>query len=201
MNGVSIISFGYLRSKKLIVITNFLLLMGGSLTELQAQEAIVAAGGNASGSGGSINYTIGQVIYTTNTGTNGSGVQGVQQGYEILVVPGLKSATALNMVKNSKINSLSSLVTGIEDPKFINLKCIVYPNPTSDILTLTIDYLDTENGNLSYLLFDINGKLIEKNKIENRITLISMGHLVPATYILNVIEGNKSIKTLKIIKN
>ncbi|MDP3914975.1 MAG: T9SS type A sorting domain-containing protein [Bacteroidota bacterium] len=175
--------------------------MGGSLTELQAQEAIVAAGGNASGSGGSINYTIGQVIYTTNTGTNGSGVQGVQQGYEILVVPGLKSATALNMVKNSKINSLSSLVTGIEDPKFINLKCIVYPNPTSDILTLTIDYLDTENGNLSYLLFDINGKLIEKNKIENRITLISMGHLVPATYILNVIEGNKSIKTLKIIKN
>jgi hypothetical protein len=59
-----------------------------SLSTIHAQEAIPAGGGNASGSGGSASYSVGQVVYTTNTGTNGSAAQGVQQPYEISVVSG-----------------------------------------------------------------------------------------------------------------
>ena len=44
------------------------LLIGIGLTGLQAQEAIPALGSNASGSGGTVNYMVGQVVYTTNTG-------------------------------------------------------------------------------------------------------------------------------------
>lgn len=168
---------------------------------LKAQEALVPAGGDASGSGGSISYSVGQVVYTTNTGANGSGVQGVQHAYEISVVPGLKSTNTLNIVKISKTDSSSTVAAGIEDTEFINLKCNVYPNPTSDILTLTIEHFDSENRNLSYRLFDINGKLLERKKLENSNTSISMGNLIPAIYILNVLQGNKSIKTFKIIKN
>jgi hypothetical protein len=40
------------------------------------------AGGEATGSGGSVSYSVGQVVYTTNTGINGSVAQGVQQPYE-----------------------------------------------------------------------------------------------------------------------
>lgn len=38
---------------------------------IQVQNAIPASGGNASGSGDSVSYSIGQVDYTTNTGTSG----------------------------------------------------------------------------------------------------------------------------------
>ena len=44
------------------------------LSNLQAQEAVPASGGEAGGSGGSVSYTVGQVVYTTKTGTNGNSV-------------------------------------------------------------------------------------------------------------------------------
>lgn len=44
------------------------LLLGLGLTGLQAQTSANATGGDASGGGGSASYSIGQVVYTTNTG-------------------------------------------------------------------------------------------------------------------------------------
>ena len=56
----------------------FLLLLGFGLTA-QAQQATTATGGDATGSGGSAAYSVGQIVYTTHTGTTGSVAQGVQQ--------------------------------------------------------------------------------------------------------------------------
>jgi len=42
------------------------------LSNLQAQQATTTAGGEAGGSGGSASYTVGQVVYTSNVGTNGN---------------------------------------------------------------------------------------------------------------------------------
>ena len=152
-----------------------ILLLGFGLTGLYAQEAIPTTGGNASSSGGSVSYSAGQVVYTTNTGTNGSVAQGVQQPYEI------------------------SVVTWLEEANGINLICSVYPNPTTDFLQLKVENYD--NTNLSYQLFDISGKLLESKKLESTQTNIVMSNLVPATYFLKVTDGNKEVKTFKIIKN
>jgi hypothetical protein len=151
------------------------LLLGLGLTGLQAQESINATGGNASGGGGSVSYSVGQVVYTTNTGTNGSVAQGVQQPYEI------------------------SVVTGIEEAEGIYLSVTAYPNPTTDYLTLRID--EFEISNLSYQLYDMNGKLLQNEKIAGNQTSIVMSNLVPATYFVKVVQGNREIKTFKIIKN
>lgn len=62
-----------------------LLLSIGLTTGLRAQETIPVTGGEASG-GGTVSYTAGQIIYTTNTGTSGSVTQGIQQPFEISVV-------------------------------------------------------------------------------------------------------------------
>lgn len=159
--------------QKLIILS--ILLLSLRLTGLQAQEAIPASGGNASGSGGTASYTVGQVVYTSNTGTNGSVAQGVQQPYEI------------------------SVVSGIEQAKGTNLECSAYPNPTTDFLTLNIENYNNEN--LSYQLFDISGKLLENKKLTSNETTISMTNLVSATYFLKVIDNNKVVKTFKIIKN
>ena len=151
------------------------LLLGLGLTGLQAQTSVNATGGNASGSGGSASYSVGQLAYTTNTGTNGSVSEGVQQPFEI------------------------SVVTGIEEAKGINLSVSAYPNPTTDYLTLSIGEFDISN--LSYQLYDMNGKLLQNEKITGNQTSIVMSNLVPANYFVKVIQGNKEVKTFKIIKN
>ena len=63
-----------MKHKKLLFCTVLLLL---SIGALQAQEAVLSAGGNATGNGGSVSYSIGQVAYTA-SGTNGTVTQGVQ---------------------------------------------------------------------------------------------------------------------------
>ena len=151
------------------------LLLGLGLTGLQAQESVNATGSNASGSGGSVSYSVGQVVYTTNTGTNGSVAQGVQQAFEI------------------------SVVNGLEEAKGIKLSVMAYPNPTTDYLTLSIGEFDISN--LSYQLYDMNGKLLQSEKITGNQTSIVMSNLVPANYFVKVIQGNKEVKIFKIIKN
>ena len=93
----------------------------------QAQQATISSGGDALGSGGTASYSVGQVVYTTNSGSNGSVSQGVQQVYGIFAL-GIKE-TALN-------SSIS-----------------VFPNPTSDNLTLQIS--DFKNEKLAYQLYDM----------------------------------------------
>ena len=151
------------------------LLLGLGLTGLQAQTSVNATGTNASGSGGTVSYSVGQVVYTTNTGTSGSVAQGVQQPFEI------------------------SVVTGIEEAKGINLSVSAYPNPTTDYLTLSIS--EFEISNLTYQLYDISGKLLQSEKITGNQTNIVMSNLVPANYFVKVIAGNQLIKEFKIIKN
>jgi len=165
-----------MRHKKLKL--SAVLLVGLGLTGLQAQTSVNATGGNASGSGGSASYSVGQVVYTTNTGTSGSVAQGVQQPYEI------------------------SVVTGLEEAKGINLSVSAYPNPTTDYLILSIDASTTLSiQSMSYQLYDMNGKLLQSEKITGNQTSIGMSNLVPANYFVKVIQANKEVKTFKIIKN
>ena len=155
-----------------------LLLLGLGLTGLQAQESVNATGGNASGSGGTVSYSVGQVVYTTNIGTNGSVAQGVQQPFEI------------------------SVVLAIEEAKGINLTVSAYPNPTTDYLTLEVDASTTLSiQSMAYQLYDMQGKLLQNEKITSNQASIVMSNLVPATYFVKVIQSNKELKTFKIIKN
>lgn len=77
-------------------------------------------------------------------------------------------------------------------------KFIVYPNPTADYLTLEVK--DFELSTLHFQLYDMQGKLLQTERITGNQTSITMSHLVPATYFVKVIRGNKEIKTFKIVK-
>jgi len=154
---------------------NAILLLFIGLSRLYAQETVTTSGNNASGNGGSVSYTIGQVFYNTNLGTNGFEVQGVQQPIEI------------------------SVITGIDESKGIILKCSLFPNPTNDFLTLEVENYPLEE--LTFQLYDINGKLLKYKRIDSNITNIIAGDLTPSTYILKVFDNDKEIKIFKIIKN
>jgi len=145
------------------------------LAGLQAQAVIPATGGNASGIGGLVSYSVGQVFYTTNRGTNGSVAQGVQQAFEI------------------------TDLTGIETPRGITLQYSAFPNPTSGFLKLKVEDFNMEN--LFYQLYDMSGKLLEYKMVKENETIIVMSQLVSATYFLKVIQNTKEVKSFKIIKN
>jgi len=151
-----------------------IILSGLSGTSMIAQQTVSAAGGNATGAGGTVSYTIGQLVYTSNTGTNGTVTQGVQQPFEI------------------------SVVTSINEAKEISLEIVVYPNPATEFINLKIKSYEIEN--LGYYLYDINGSILKENKIESNETIISMQTLLPATYFLKVTDNNKTLKIFKIIK-
>ena len=146
-----------------------------SLSTASAQESTNTAGGDASGSGGSVSYSVGQPVYQTHTGTNGSVAEGVQQAFEI------------------------SVVTAIEEAKTINLLVTAYPNPTTDYLTLEVK--NFKLSGLTFQLYNMNGKLLQNEKITETQTTISMRQLVPATYLVKVMQDVRDVKTFKIVKN
>jgi hypothetical protein len=150
-----------------------LLLLSFAIIGLQAQKAIPVSGGKASGSGGFISYTVGQVCYTTNSGSNGYVSQGVQQPYEI------------------------SVLTGIEKSEGIKLEYSVFPNPSTDFLILKITNFKANNFN--YQLWDTNGKLLETKRIESEETQITLQNYVRATYFLKITNNSKEVKVFKLL--
>jgi Secretion system C-terminal sorting domain len=160
-----------MKNKKIKTYVTLLFCFG--ITLLQAQQATTATGGSASGTGGTATYSVGQVVYITNSGSNGTVAQGVQQAFEISVVLG-------------------------NDDHTINLEMVAYPNPTTNYLNLNVGERDFST--LNFELFDITGKVIESKKITNTIETIRMEHLPNAVYFLRVTNNYKPIKTFKIIK-
>ena len=75
-----------------------------------SQRAVLTGGGDASSTGGSISYSIGQVAYSNST--NGLVTEGVQQPFQIFTVS--------------------------VDNVFHDFQLNVYPNPTSDELIIAL---------------------------------------------------------------
>ena len=151
-----------------------LIIFAFTITLIQAQQTTVAAGGDASGLGGTFSYSIGQVVYTYIYGSDVLVAQGVQQPYEISTIVGLDNIQ-------------------------INLLIQTYPNPTKDYLLLDLNSVDFSN--LLFQLYDLKGRLIETRNISSPTEIIDMGNLPSAHYLLVVKSNDKEIKTFKVIKN
>ena len=151
------------------------LLAAGLLFQLaQAQESANASGGDATGIGGTVAYSVGQIVYTTNKSTNGSVTQGVQNAYEIYS-------------------------TGVKEAE-LNISLMAFPNPTTKNLTLQIS--DYNNEKLMYQLFNMQGKQLSNGRVIAQQTQINMNSFPPATYFVNVVnQESKKIQSFKIIKN
>jgi hypothetical protein len=140
---------------------------------IQAQETIPTSGGEATGSGGTVSYSVGQLLSNMNIGSNGTVTQGVQQTIEFVVL------------SNPELIALT-------------LSAVTYPNPTTDYIVLSLT--DATLTDLSYTMFDLQGRLVTKAKVEQEATQIAMKNLAIGVYILKVNQNNQELKTFKIIK-
>lgn len=137
------------------------------------QVSISTSGGNALASG-SVNYSVGQMLVLNNVAKSGAITHGVQQSIEIF--------------------TLSNL-----DVKTINLKATTYPNPTKDKIILSL--LENQLTELSYSIYDVNGRRVKKGNLNNEKTSIKMKQFASGVYFLKVHQNTKSLKVFKILKN
>jgi hypothetical protein len=143
-------------------------------TGLYAQSNTVAGGGNATGTGGTVSYSIGQIAYTlASGGSNGYAIQGVQQPLEVSII--------------SSVNQIESKFT-----------LDVYPNPTSSRLILNAS--ETNLKNMTYQLLSIDGTTLKQNQINSSAEQIDMSGLPSGTYLLRVVSKQQQIKLFKIVK-
>jgi hypothetical protein len=143
--------------------------------QLHAQQATLSSGGNGSGTGGSFAYSIGQTVYTAHSNSATSLSKGVQQGFELF------------------------LITGLEDEDRFGLAATVFPNPTSNYLTVEIKNYSPDTP-MEIFLFDAKGQQVHRQKVVDVQTQIAVEHLSSALYVLKLIQGNKLMKVVKVIK-
>jgi hypothetical protein len=139
-----------------------------------SQESTNSLGGDAAGNGGSVSFSIGQVVYFSNSANNGTVSQGIQYAFEIFTL------STSEMEQN------------------ISLK--IYPNPTT--WQLTMEMAELKNNDISYELINIQGIQVDNGLLGSQYTYINFSNLPSATYVLNVLnQENKKLQSFKIIKN
>jgi hypothetical protein len=158
---------------KFCIATLFMLFF--SVVGIKAQSTVLSAGGSVSkSSSGSVAYSVGQPFATFPTAdSKGSLLPGVQQ----VVVVGE--------------------VTGITHKK-IDVKFSAYPNPTSDLLQLSVPLTDSDN--YSFRLFDMNGRMLMNQRLSSSSTTLSLANYPQGMYLLKFFMDKSEVKTYKIIK-
>ena len=78
-------------------------------------------------------------------------------------------------------------------------KFSVYPNPTTDLLVLSINELKED---YIYQVLDMAGKLLTNGQLRNNQTQLDFSSYAAGSYYVNIITNqNKQIKTFQVIKN
>lgn len=159
--------------KKTSIPCFFLILLLTPVSLMKAQSSVMTAGANATGSNGTVSYSVGQVAYLVK-GSSRQVSEGVQQVYEITTL-------ATNETSNSTEEGI-----------------LIYPNPFKDYLYL--DFTTNSFKGSEYQLYDAQGKLIKTDKITQTKSEFNFSSLPSAMYIIRITQEGKNIKTFKIIK-
>lgn len=155
------------------MLRSLLTLLVLSIGQAQAQQAVVPAGGEATGTGGTVSYTTGQVTSATVSSSNGSVAQGVQQPYEVI-------ATSLVQESNGQ------------------LLATAFPNPASSFINIHLQSM-VDQGN--YRLMDALGQLVLQGRFGGTDDTLDLASLPAASYHLVLFTGAKPIGTFTVIKH
>jgi len=142
-------------------------------TENTIQISTNAAGATNVVDEGSISFSIGQVFHLTYNSANHHINEGIQQP-----------------VISKNIMPKPLLYPSIEIKS--------YPNPVDDYFI--IETTGTEGMLLTYQIYNVQGKLMKSNKMGQTSTTINATRLLSSIYIVKIMDRNKLLKTLRIIK-
>jgi hypothetical protein len=156
-------------------INRLLVAVGGLLMGqmVLAQNAIVAAGVKATGTGGSVTYSVGPIIFKKPDGSAAS--TGLQQPYEIMTL-------------------------GTLSPTASTVALTYYPNPTDSSLHLILNQSCYDS--YAYEVVAVEGKeVVASQSIGTSDTLIDLASQPAGIYLVTVRYRQQILKTFKIIKH
>ena len=84
---------------------------------------------------------------------------------------------------------------GVEDHA-PNYEAIIFPNPTEDVLNIRTSTFE----NVTYTLYDAQGKLVMQNMLSAEQTPIQVSQLAPGSYSLTLNNQIQNLKTFKLVK-
>lgn len=143
--------------------------------EAKSQNGFLTTGSDILSNGGSVSYSMGQILdsdYSSNYGTES---QGLQQPYEIY------------------------FSTSMEELSLTDLICNIFPNPVTNNLILKVENSDFRD--IYFEIYNSKSELVKKSEwISNSETLIDFQEFPASVYFLSIIENGISVKIFKIIK-
>ena len=77
-----------------------------------------------------------------------------------------------------------------------NYEAIIFPNPTEDVLKIRTSTFE----NVTYTLYDAQGKLVMQDKLSAEQTPIQVSQLAPGAYSLTLNKETHNLKTFKLVK-
>ncbi|MEY3237371.1 MAG: hypothetical protein RI883_1472 [Bacteroidota bacterium] len=114
--------------------------------------------------------------------------------------------TVGEVVINTGTNGTNDLTQGFHQTNWnflgvenhvANYEAIIFPNPTEDILNIKTSKFE----NVTYTLYDAQGKLVLQDKISSELTALQVGHLAPGSYSLTLNNDTLNLKTFKLVKS
>ncbi len=158
----------FLKSKRKRII--YLLLLS-VLQFTFAQSGVVATGTNATGTGGSVSFSVGGIDYQNYVTVSGSLYGGVQHPFE--------------------------LTTGISASPLMARDVMLYPNPAGEYTVLRLsDKVSVTN----YRLFNLCGQTIRNQSVTGLTTVISLFTIPSGSYVLELRESGKVVKSILFMK-
>ena len=130
-------------------------------------------GGYARNNQFSLSYTIGEVVTDLGRDTvnNVDLTQGFQQSYISIV--------------------------SVEDHD-LDIDIMIYPNPAVDYLNVIVSNIDKANN---YFMYDMSGKLIRQERINDKEFKIGFNTLSTGNYMLVFTDNDRRLKTIKVQKS
>lgn len=142
---------------------------------LTGQTSVNTCGGDGTGNGGSVAFSIGQVFFQVVEDPQISFSEGVQQAFEI------------------------SIVDGIEEEDPLSFVISAFPNPTMDVLH--IELKDEFTGSVMFQVHDAIGNLIQEGEVSTSKFTIQTTDWSGGSYYLRVYNTDSlQSSTLKFIK-
>jgi len=150
-----------------------ILLMMLSITAAGQRQVIATAGNSDENAEGSLSWTMGEPAVNTWSSSGAMITQGFQQS-------------------NLEVSTL------VEPDPGSFLRAIAYPNPVQDMMRVEVK---NRGNTILYLeLYDMNGRLLDKQQVQSNPSRLDFGEHPAGEYILQLKTAEKRIQSFKIIK-
>ena len=158
--------------KRLILTVGLSFALLGANAQTASPELLSSAGDSFNNTSYQLDWSIGECV----TATHSAGSYVITQG----------------------LHQNSYVVTSVEDLR-ADIEMSVYPNPTTDFISLKVESSKVES--MQYSITDFSGKVLQTSNFAGDIEQINFSNYASGTYFITVKENNQLIKSFKIIKN